>query len=193
MAAGIASEVPKNDPKIPQNTETSPKVGIFGDFSADPQKVGPATTQNLVVKFDGEIWGGFLVENASDNFPTKEARKPPSKTSPEVHHQFRRNLRRLHSGNRWCLKRPFVRLFCDFGPGGPGDSCKWRLRSQYSDTNGNRTTTRTAGAHATPRQEGGTPRQKHRDGNGRRATIPPPPSRGQFDFWLSWAQRTLPY
>ena len=27
-------------------------------------------------------------------------------------------------------KRPFLRLFCDFGPGGPGDSCKWRLGSQ---------------------------------------------------------------
>ena len=27
-------------------------------------------------------------------------------------------------------KRPFWRLFCDFGPGGPGDSCKWRLGSQ---------------------------------------------------------------
>ena len=24
-------------------------------------------------------------------------------------------------------QRPFLRLFCDFGPGGPGDSCKWRL------------------------------------------------------------------
>ena len=27
-------------------------------------------------------------------------------------------------------RRLFLRLFCDFGPGGPGDSCKWRLRSQ---------------------------------------------------------------
>ena len=24
-------------------------------------------------------------------------------------------------------KRLFLRLFCDFGPGGPGDSCKWSL------------------------------------------------------------------
>ena len=31
--------------------------------------VGPATTQNLVVKFDGEIGGGVLVENASGNLP----------------------------------------------------------------------------------------------------------------------------
>ena len=29
--------------------------------------VGPVTTQNLVVKFDGEICGGVLVENASDD------------------------------------------------------------------------------------------------------------------------------
>ena len=33
------------------------------------QFIGPATTQNLVVKFDGEICSGVLVENASDDFP----------------------------------------------------------------------------------------------------------------------------
>ena len=33
--------------------------------------LGPATTQNLVVKFDGEICGGVLVENASEDFPSK--------------------------------------------------------------------------------------------------------------------------
>ena len=27
-------------------------------------------------------------------------------------------------------KRLFLRLFCDFGPGGPRDSCKWSLGSQ---------------------------------------------------------------
>ena len=27
-------------------------------------------------------------------------------------------------------KRPFLRFFCDFGPGGPRDSCKWRLGPQ---------------------------------------------------------------
>ena len=27
-------------------------------------------------------------------------------------------------------KRPFLRLLCDFGPGGHGDFCKWRLGSQ---------------------------------------------------------------
>ena len=30
--------------------------------------VGPATTQNLIVKFDGEVCGGVWVENYSDNF-----------------------------------------------------------------------------------------------------------------------------
>ena len=34
--------------------------------------VGPATTQNLVVKFDGEICGGVLVENVSDDFPQQK-------------------------------------------------------------------------------------------------------------------------
>ena len=32
------------------------------------KKTGPAPTQKLVVKFDGEICGGVLVENASDDF-----------------------------------------------------------------------------------------------------------------------------
>ena len=34
--------------------------------------LGPATTQNLVVKFDGEICGGVLVEHASDDFPQQK-------------------------------------------------------------------------------------------------------------------------
>ena len=34
--------------------------------------LGPATTQNLVVKFDGEICGGVSVENASDDFPQQK-------------------------------------------------------------------------------------------------------------------------
>ena len=34
--------------------------------------IGPATTQNLVVTFDGEICGGVLVENASDDFPQQK-------------------------------------------------------------------------------------------------------------------------
>ena len=36
------------------------------------QFVGPATTQNLVVKFDGEFCGGVLVEHASDDFPQQK-------------------------------------------------------------------------------------------------------------------------
>ena len=28
-------------------------------------------------------------------------------------------------------KKLFLRNFCDFGPGGPGDSCKWSLGSQF--------------------------------------------------------------
>ena len=34
--------------------------------------LGPATTQNLVVKFDGEICAGVLVEHASDDFPQEK-------------------------------------------------------------------------------------------------------------------------
>ena len=54
--------------------------------------VGPATTQNLVVKFDGEIYGGVLVEYASDDFPSKRSSKISCQTSPEVRHQFAENF-----------------------------------------------------------------------------------------------------
>ena len=46
----------------------------------------------------------FAVEYASDDFPSKRSSKISFQTSPEVCHQFRRKLRQLHSGNRWCLK-----------------------------------------------------------------------------------------
>ena len=36
------------------------------------QLLGPATIQNLVVKLDGEICGGVLVENASHDFPRQK-------------------------------------------------------------------------------------------------------------------------
>ena len=41
-------------------------------------------------------------------------------------------LFRVFSGTslRAPPNRPFLRHFCDFGPSGPGDSCKWRLRPQ---------------------------------------------------------------
>ena len=49
--------------------------GIYsgqGDLHARTRNLGHATTQNLVVKFDGEIRGGVLVENASDDFPQQK-------------------------------------------------------------------------------------------------------------------------
>ena len=67
------------------------------------QSVGTAATQNCVVKFDGEICGRVLVENASDDFPSKRSSTISFQTSPEVCHQFCRKLRQLHSGNHWCL------------------------------------------------------------------------------------------
>ena len=63
----------------------------------------PATTQNLVVKFDGEIRSGVLVENAPDDFPKEKKLENLLPNFAEVRHQFRQKLRQLHSGNRWCL------------------------------------------------------------------------------------------
>ena len=95
-------------PTLPPRVEKLPREFFVVASSVERQRknpnVGPATTQNLVVKFDGEIYGGVLVENASDNFPSKRSSKISCQTSPKVRHQFRRKLRRLHPGNRWCLQ-----------------------------------------------------------------------------------------
>ena len=56
------------------------------------KKLGPVTTQNLVVKFDGEICGGVLVENASDDFPSKTIRKYPSKLRRKFATNFAENF-----------------------------------------------------------------------------------------------------
>ena len=66
--------------------------------------------QNLVVKFDGEICGGVLVENVSDDFPSRRSSNISFQTSPEVRHQFRQKLRQLHSGNRGCLQLDSFRV-----------------------------------------------------------------------------------
>ena len=84
-------------------------------FPDDPY-LGPATTQNLVVKFDGEICGAVLVEYASDDFPSKRSSKISFQTLPEVRHKFCRRLRQLHSGNRWCLHIPYFKVLVDAHP-----------------------------------------------------------------------------
>ena len=73
------------------------REATFGASSQPPssvQYVGPATTQNLVVNFDGEICGGVLVENASDDFayPAEEARKSPSKLRRKFATDFAENF-----------------------------------------------------------------------------------------------------
>ena len=51
--------------------------------------VGPATTQNLVVKLDGEICSGVLAENASDNFPQQ---KKLESLLPKLRQKFATNF-----------------------------------------------------------------------------------------------------
>ena len=58
---------------------------------------------------------------------TRESPKTPKKVRKSVFLDF--------PGIFWDFsadppKRPFLRLFCDFGPRGPRDSCKWRGGSQ---------------------------------------------------------------
>ena len=67
--------------------------GSRGAKSPLQKSPGPATTQNVVVKFDGEICGGVLLENASDDFPpTTETRKSPSKLRRKFATNFAANF-----------------------------------------------------------------------------------------------------
>ena len=54
-----------------------------------------------MVKFAVEFWWKMVLTI----FPSKRSSKISFQTSPEVRHQFRRKLRQLHSGNRWCLEK----------------------------------------------------------------------------------------
>ena len=68
-----------------------PANSIFRIFAVP--YLGPATTQNLAVKFDGETCGGVLVENASDDFPQqKKLENLLPNFAPEVRHQFREDF-----------------------------------------------------------------------------------------------------
>ena len=58
---------------------------------------------------------------------TRKSPKIPKKVRKSVFFDFFGYFLRLFCGPP---KRPFLRLFCGFGPGGSGDSCKWRLGSQ---------------------------------------------------------------
>ena len=69
------------------------------------------------MKFDGEICGGVWWKMLLTIFPSKRSSKISFQTSPEVRHQFRRKLRQLHSGNRWCLFNLLLR------------PCKWTRRA----------------------------------------------------------------
>ena len=57
---------------------------------------------------------------------TRKSLKIPKKVRKSVFFDFSGYFLRLFCGPP---KRPFLRLFCDFGPGKSGDSCKWRLGS----------------------------------------------------------------
>ena len=57
-----------NSPSLSQNSPSLAQNSVSPLF----RNIGPATTQNLAVKFDGEICGGVLVENASDDFPQQK-------------------------------------------------------------------------------------------------------------------------
>ena len=66
-----------------------------------------------MVKFAVEFWWQMLLTI----FPSKRSSKISFQTSPEVRHQFRRKLRQLHSGNRWCLNVPQKGVYTQKGVG----------------------------------------------------------------------------
>ena len=83
---------------------------------------GPQTAKSL----KKGLFGGL--EKSLKKYPkkSKNTEKIPKKIRKSVFLDFFGYFLRLFSRP----KRPFLRLFCGFGPGGPGDSCKWRLGSQ---------------------------------------------------------------
>ena len=65
--------------------------------------------------------------------PQKSLKKYPEKSKNTDFRTFLGIFRffRVFSGTFvQTRKKTFLRFFCDFGPGGSGDSCKWRLGSQ---------------------------------------------------------------
>ena len=76
-----------------------------GPFLSRPLLIyrGPPQPQNLVVKFDGEICGGVLVENVSDDFHQQRKLENHLPNCAGSSPPIRRKLRQLDCGNRWCL------------------------------------------------------------------------------------------
>ena len=87
--------------------------------SLDPP--GPKSQKSL----KKSLFGG--PQKSLKKYPKKS--KKPKKVRKSVIFDFFGYFLRLFCGPP---KRLFSRLFCDFGPGGSGDSCKWRLGSQHS-------------------------------------------------------------
>ena len=73
------------------------------------------------------LFGGL--EKSLKKYPkkSKNTEKIPQKVRKSIFLDFFGYFSRLFSRPP---KGPFLGVFCDFGPGGPRDSCKWRLGSQ---------------------------------------------------------------
>ena len=97
-------QVPRWGPSRPVLVPSCSR-GFLPGSGLDGQKQTSWPLPNLVVKFDGEICSGVLVENASDDFPQQKKLENllPNFTgsSPPI---SPRKLRQLHSGNRWRLE-----------------------------------------------------------------------------------------
>ena len=87
-------------PSGPEIAKKSQKGSFLGVW----RTVSKNTRRSLKIPIFGTFWGIFSVFLDFFGYFLRLFSRPP--------------------------KRPFLRLFCDFGPGGPGDSCKWRLGSQ---------------------------------------------------------------
>ena len=68
----VGQDAPPRSQNWPQIRDAGLSPPGLGSSNLDSPFLGPATTQNLVVKFDGEICGGVLVEYASDDFPQQK-------------------------------------------------------------------------------------------------------------------------
>ena len=106
--------------------------GLYEFYFCDPSRhlqespgpPGPKSQKSL----KKGLLGGL--EKSLEKYPkkSKNTEKIPKKVRKLIFLDFLGYFSRLFSRPP---KRPFLRLFCDFGPLGPGDSCKWRLGSQF--------------------------------------------------------------
>ena len=135
---GVKVHNPLEPPQNPENFKVArskvtkkwqgPRKSLFSHFDCDPSRhlqesPDPPGPKSQKVSRKG-LFGGL--QKSPQKYP-KKSKNTDFRTFLGIFRLF------------WVFfgtflqtpERPFLRLFCDFGPRGPEDSCKWRLGSQH--------------------------------------------------------------